>query len=79
MLKNVNETDFLLGGWSSALTSVSIDVLIRCCKELESLGLHGCQKLSAQHLKNITESCSSLKKLDLSAIISVSPLFFFIV
>ncbi|XP_021950336.1 F-box/LRR-repeat protein 6 [Folsomia candida] len=56
----------LAGGWP--LTNLSIDVLIRSCKELENIGLNGCQKLTAQHLKTITESCLSLKKIDLSAI-----------
>ncbi|ODN06469.1 F-box/LRR-repeat protein 6 [Orchesella cincta] len=57
-----------LGGWSSALTNGAIDVLVRCCKDLESLGVSSCQKLTGPNLKTITESCKCLQRLDLSAI-----------
>lgn len=57
-----------LGGWSSALTPQAIEVLVRCCKELESLGVSSCQKLTGPNLKRITEELNCLKKLDLSTI-----------
>ncbi|CAL8143703.1 unnamed protein product [Orchesella dallaii] len=57
-----------LGGWSSALTNGAIDVLVRCCKDLESLGLSSCQKLTGPNLKTITESCKCLQRLDLSTV-----------
>jgi len=57
-----------VGGWSSAITNFSIDVLVRSCKDLESLGLSFCQKMTSQNLKTITESLENLKKLDLSSI-----------
>lgn len=65
-----------LGGWSSALTSQAIEVLVRYCKELESLVVSSCQKLSGPNLKRITEECRCLKKLDLSSV-SVRKLLFF--
>lgn len=61
--KNLN-----LGGWSSAVTNATMDILARNCKSLESLSLSACQKLTGSNLKTITDSCRGLQKLDLSAI-----------
>ena len=57
-----------IGGWSSAVTNATVDILARKCKYLESLSLSSCQKLSGSNLKTITDACTSLHKLDLSAI-----------
>ncbi|CAG7836025.1 unnamed protein product [Allacma fusca] len=57
-----------LGGWSSAVTSATVDILVKNCKSLESLFVSSCQKLTGSNLKTITDSCPSLQKLDLSAI-----------
>ena len=37
-------------------------------KTLQTLQVPGCEKLTAQHLQELSEGCTELKKLDLSGV-----------